>query len=215
MRHNRDGRKLNRTASHRKAMLKNMVTSLFARERISTTTAKAKEASRLAERMITFARRGDLAARRHVAKTVRDPQVLRKLFDEIAPRYADRPGGYTRVLKLGARRGDGAQRAMLELLRADEEGRKKKKKPRKKYHDVEIPPAPEVRAEGSEAVPDSEASGEGAEAAAPAGEAKPETQPEAEEKAAGGAKPRKGAVGKKREAAAKKTDQAKPEPPGK
>ncbi|MCK4236457.1 MAG: 50S ribosomal protein L17, partial [Candidatus Krumholzibacteria bacterium] len=126
MRHNVDRRKLNRTASHRKAMLRNMVTSLFANERIRTTTAKAKEARRLAERMITFARRGDLSARRHVAKTLKDPEVLRKLFDEIAPRYVDRPGGYTRILKLGVRKGDGARTAMIERVGEKDEGRKKK-----------------------------------------------------------------------------------------
>jgi len=142
MRHNSDGRKLNRTASHRKAMLRNMVTSLFAKERIHTTTPKAKEARRLAERMITFARRGDLSARRQAAKTVKDPQVLKKLFDEIGPRFADRPGGYTRVLKTGNRKGDGAGTAILELLSSEEEGRKKKKKGRKKYHKVEVPDKP-------------------------------------------------------------------------
>lgn len=146
MRHNSDGRKLNRTASHRKAMLRNMVTSLFANERINTTTPKAKEARRLAERMITFARRGDLAARRQVAKTVQDPQVLKKLFDEIGPRFADRPGGYTRVLKTGIRKGDAASTAILELLGSEEEGRKKKKKGRKKYHKVEVPESPVVAA---------------------------------------------------------------------
>ncbi|UCF05350.1 MAG: 50S ribosomal protein L17 [bacterium] len=163
MRHNRDGRKLNRTASHRKAMLRNMVTSLFARERINTTTAKAKEARRLAERMITFARRGDLSARRHVAKTVQDPDVLKKLFSEIAPRFADRPGGYTRVLKTGVRRGDNAQTAILELLGEKEEGRKKKKIPRKKYHKVEIPESRAARKrarEEAEVVAVPESSGE-------------------------------------------------------
>ena len=144
MRHNRDWRKLNRTASHRRAMLRNMVTSLFAAERIHTTTAKAKEARRLAERMITFARRGDLAARRHVAKTVSDPAVLQKLFAEIAPRYVDRPGGYTRIRKTGVRRGDAAQTAILELIGADEEGRKKKKKARKKRQKVEVPERPKA-----------------------------------------------------------------------
>lgn len=142
MRHRHAGRKLGRTASHRKAMLKNMVTSLFAHERIKTTDEKAKEARRVAERMITFARRGDLSARRHVAKTVRDPDILKKLFDDIAPRYTERPGGYTRILKLGVRRGDGARTAMLELIGIDEEGRKKKKKQRKKYRKVEIPKSP-------------------------------------------------------------------------
>jgi large subunit ribosomal protein L17 len=164
MRHNWDGRKLNRTASHRKAMLRNMVTSLFANERIHTTAAKAKEARRLAERMITFARRGDLAARRHVARTVNNPGVLQKLFDEIGPRYVDRPGGYTRVLKTGTRRGDGASTAILELVGTGEEGRKKKKKGRKKYHKVEVPEAPKVavkeKAVEAEAAPEDEAGGE-------------------------------------------------------
>lgn len=142
MRHNKDWRKLNRTASHRRAMLRNMVTSLFAAERIRTTTAKAKEARRVAERMITFARRGDLSARRHVAKIVNDPAVLQKLFADIAPRYIDRPGGYTRILKIGVRRGDAAQTAILELVGTDEEGRKKKKQARKKRQKVEVPEQP-------------------------------------------------------------------------
>jgi large subunit ribosomal protein L17 len=198
MRHNRDGRKLNRSSSHRKAMLCNMVVSLFAKERIHTTTAKAKEAKRLAERMITFARRGDLSARRHVAKTVRDPDVLRKLFDEIAPRYAERPGGYTRVIKKGTRRGDRAGMAILELLGKDEEGRKKKSS-RKKYRDVDVRMAPEAveeQAEKAKAVreeaeaaapgaPKAEAQGGGAAEAAEPGSSGPgEESPEAA--AAGG-----------------------------
>jgi large subunit ribosomal protein L17 len=157
MRHRRDGRKLGITASHRKAMLANMVTSLFDSERIQTTVPKAKEARRLAERLITFARRGNaaavggheekrLAARRHVARTVHDSEILRKLFNEIAPRFADRPGGYTRILRLGSVRvGDSARRAILELVKKDEEKRKKKKTPRKTYHKVEMPSAPAER----------------------------------------------------------------------
>ena len=146
MRHNHDHRKLGRTAAHRKAMLSNMVTSLFERERIQTTTAKAKEARRVAERMITFARKGDLSARRHVARTVKDPDVLRKLFDDIAPRYADRPGGYTRILKTGIRKGDAASTAILELVGKDDKPRGKKKSPRKTYHKVDIPESPVIRA---------------------------------------------------------------------
>lgn len=154
MRHRHSGRKLGKTATHRKAMLGNMVTSLFERERIETTIPKAKEARSLAERLITFARRGNaaaeagakekqLAARRRVARTVHDSDVLRKLFDEIAPRYVERPGGYTRIVRLGKTRvGDGAQTAYLELLKKDEEGRKKKKKPRKTYHKLDMPAAP-------------------------------------------------------------------------
>ncbi len=146
MRHNIDHRKLGRTAAHRKAMLSNMVTSLFERERITTTTVKAKEARRVAEKMITFARKGDLAARRHVARTVKDPAVLRKLFDDIAPRYAERPGGYTRILKTGIRKGDAAQTAILELVGKDDKPRGKKKSSRKTYHKVDIPESPVIAA---------------------------------------------------------------------
>ena len=146
MRHNIDHKKLGRTAAHRKAMLSNMVTSLFERERIETTTVKAKEAKRLAEKMITFARKGDLSARRHVARTVKDPVVLRKLFDDIAPRYVDRPGGYTRVLKTGVRKGDAAQTAILELVGKDDKPRGKKKTTRKTHHKVEIPESPVIAA---------------------------------------------------------------------
>jgi len=146
MRHNNDHRNLSRTAAHRKAMLSNMVTSLFERERIETTTAKAREAKRLAERLITFARKGDLSARRHVARTVRDPEVLKKLFDDIAPRYIDRPGGYTRVLKTGFRKGDAAQTAILELVGKDDKPRGKKKSSRKTYHKVDVPESPVIAA---------------------------------------------------------------------
>lgn len=194
MRHNHGYRKLNRTASHRKAMLRNMVTSLFDKERIKTTPAKAKEARRVAERMITFARRGDLAARRHVAKTVQNPKVLRKLFDEIGPQYAERPGGYTRILKLGSRKGDSASMAILELVGKDEKPRGKKKKPMKKYHKVDIPGDPVEAAKKARAEAEKKAAAEAkaaekaakkaeAEAAAAEAEAPEEAdKPEAEEK---------------------------------
>jgi large subunit ribosomal protein L17 len=165
MRHNRDHRKLNRTASHRKAMLRNMVTSLFESERIITTVAKAKETKRFAERMITFARRGDLSARRHVAKTVHDPKVLGKLFAEIGPRYVNRPGGYTRVVRVGTRKGDAADVAILELLKADEKPRGKKKTPRKTYHKVEIPGDPVEAAKKAKAAADKKAAAKAAKAA--------------------------------------------------
>ncbi|TVR01157.1 MAG: 50S ribosomal protein L17 [Deltaproteobacteria bacterium] len=118
MRHLKRGRKLNRNASHRKAMFANMVTSLFLHERIQTTTPKAKELRRFAERLITLAKRGDLHARRQAAALLRDDEVLRKLFSELAERYAERNGGYTRVLKLGNRRGDNAPMAQIELVDA-------------------------------------------------------------------------------------------------
>ena len=146
MRHRRDGRKLGITAEHRKAMLANMVTSLFKHERIETTTPKAKEARRLAEKLITHARRGDLASRRHVARTIQDVEVLQKLFAEIAPRYVDRPGGYTRIIRLGTvRLGDGGSKSILELLKKDEEKRSKKKTSRKTYHKIDMPAAPAPR----------------------------------------------------------------------
>jgi large subunit ribosomal protein L17 len=117
MRHNHSGRKLNRTAEHRKMLKRNLVTALFEHERIETTVIKAKEARRLAERLITFAKRGDLHARRMAARKVNDPAVLQKLFEEIGPRYAERPGGYTRILRMsGARKGDAAEMAILELV---------------------------------------------------------------------------------------------------
>ena len=96
-------------------MLRNLATSLFRHERIETTTAKAKELRPYAERLITLARRGDLHARRLVARKIQDREVLGKLFDEISPRYAERPGGYTRILKLGNRKGDAAEISLIEL----------------------------------------------------------------------------------------------------
>ena len=116
MRHRKKGRKLQRTASHRRAMLRNLATSLFRHERIKTTTAKAKELRPYAERLITLARRGDLHARRLVARKIQDREVLGKLFDEISSRYAERPGGYTRILKLGNRKGDAAEISLIELV---------------------------------------------------------------------------------------------------
>ena len=191
MRHRRDGRKLGITAEHRKAMLANMVTSLFRKERIETTTPKAKEARRLAEKLITHARRGDLASRRHVARTIQDVEVLKKLFAEIAPRYVDRPGGYTRIIKLGTVRvGDGGAKALLELLKKDEEGRKKKKTPRKTYRKIDMPAAPGVKAKpekAAEAVSDGAAEA-AAETAAPAEDAAQSEAPKAE--AAHAAKPK-------------------------
>ena len=116
MRHRRKGRQLSRTASHKKAMLSNMATSLVRHERIKTTTAKAKELRPFAERLITLARRGDLHARGQAARTIHDKEALQKLFDTLGPRYADRDGGYLRILKLGRRKGDGSQVALMQLV---------------------------------------------------------------------------------------------------
>ena len=109
-------RKLGRPTDHRQAMLRNLVTSLLREEKIETTVTRAKEAKRMAEKMITLAKRGDLHARRQALAYVYDEDVVTKLFDEIGPKYAERNGGYTRVLKLGPRRGDAAEMAILELV---------------------------------------------------------------------------------------------------
>ena len=109
-------RKLNRDSSARKALFRSMLTSFFQHERIETTETKAKVVSGLADQMITLAKRGDLHARRQVLAYLMDEEVVKKLFDSIAPKYAERQGGYTRVLKLGPRRGDAAPMAILELV---------------------------------------------------------------------------------------------------
>ena len=109
-------RKLGRPTDHRKAMLRNLVTDLFREGRITTTECRAKEAGRIAEKMITLGKRGDLHARRQVLGYIYDESVVTKLFEEIAPKYEDRNGGYTRILKLGPRRGDNAEVVFLELV---------------------------------------------------------------------------------------------------
>ena len=109
-------RKLGRPTDQRKAMLRNLVTSFLRTGRIETTVTRAKETQRMAEKMITLAKRGDLHARRQVLAYVFDETVVKNLFEEIGPKYADRNGGYTRVLKMGPRRGDGAEIALLELV---------------------------------------------------------------------------------------------------
>lgn len=109
-------RKLGRNTAHRKSMLRNLVTDLLREGRITTTECRAKEARRIAEKMITLAKRGDLHARRQVLEVVFDENVVTKLFDEIAPQYADRQGGYTRILKQGPRQGDNAEAVFLELV---------------------------------------------------------------------------------------------------
>ncbi len=116
MRHRKSGRKLNRTSAQRKALMRNMVTSLLDHERIETTDAKAKELRGLADRMITLGKRGDLHARRQALSVIRSKEVTAKLFDELAERFRDRPGGYTRVIKVGNRVGDAAPVSIIELV---------------------------------------------------------------------------------------------------
>jgi large subunit ribosomal protein L17 len=116
MHHRKKGRHFNRTAEHRKMMMRNLATSLFLHGRVETTTAKAKELRQFAEPLITRAKRGDLHARRLVARYIQDDTALSKLFGEIGPRYIERAGGYTRVRHLGHRAGDAADVAIIELV---------------------------------------------------------------------------------------------------
>ncbi len=116
MRHLKAGRKLNRTASHRKAMLNNMAMSIIEHERITTTLPKAKEVRSVVERLITYGKKGDLHGIRLIAKTVKNKDLVMKIVTDIATGYSERDGGYTRVLKLGPRKGDNAEMAIIELV---------------------------------------------------------------------------------------------------
>ena len=116
MRHRKAGRKLGRITSHREAMMRNMVTSVLEHERIVTTVPKAKEARRVVDQMITLGKRGDLHARRQAMSYVRSKSVVAKMFDELSPQYAERRGGYTRIVRTGVRAGDAAPMAILELV---------------------------------------------------------------------------------------------------
>ncbi|HWW93733.1 MAG TPA: 50S ribosomal protein L17 [Vicinamibacteria bacterium] len=130
MRHRVAHRKLGRVTPHRIALLRNLASALFERERIRTTLMKAKELRPYAERLITLAKREDdrLHARRLVSRDIQDPVVIKKLFDSLGARYATRPGGYTRILRLGPRKGDGAEMAILELLGSEYQPKKKDEK---------------------------------------------------------------------------------------
>jgi large subunit ribosomal protein L17 len=126
MRHGKSGRKLGRTSCHREAMLRNMVTSLLKYEKITTTDAKAKELRKVAEKMITLGKRGDLHARRQALSYVRDRAIVGKLFNELSIRYRDWAGGYTRIVKMGNRTGDNAPVSIIEFIREEQEQTKKK-----------------------------------------------------------------------------------------
>lgn len=120
MRHRKKGRKLSRTPAHKRAMLANLAMSLFEHERITTTTPKAKELRPYAEKLITLAKRGDLHSRRLAARVIGQEAILNKLFSELAPRFAERAGGYTRIVQIGPRPGDNAPLAFIELVDAAE-----------------------------------------------------------------------------------------------
>jgi len=116
MNHNKNYRKLGRRSDHRKAMLMNLTISILREERIETTVTRAKELRKFAERMITLGKKGDLSARRRAFAFLRDDAVVAKLFDEIAPKYAERNGGYTRIIRTTVRRGDSSEMAIIELV---------------------------------------------------------------------------------------------------
>ncbi|MFA7404213.1 MAG: 50S ribosomal protein L17 [Pelobacteraceae bacterium] len=144
MRHSKAGRRLGRKTSHREAMFRNMVTSLLDHGKITTTDAKAKEIRVVAERMITLGKRGDLHSMRLAASVIREKSVVSKLFSTIAPRYKERLGGYTRIIKLGIRQGDAAPVSLIELVEEEIKPSKAKVAPAKAKAAVA---APEVAAE--------------------------------------------------------------------
>lgn len=160
MRHAKDHKKLGRTTSHRKAMLANMVASLIRHKRIKTTVAKAKEARRWAERCVTFGKKGTVAARRQVYKFIPRRDIIKTLFDDLAPQFENRNGGYTRIIKLGRRQGDGAELAFLEFVGYEElqiekqqkaqEKRVERKKRREKEEQPEPEPEPKPEAQKAE-----------------------------------------------------------------
>ncbi len=166
MRHLKAYRKLNRTSSHRSLMLRNLVTSLFEHERVETTLMKAKEARRIAEKMITLGKRGTLHARRQAASVLMSKAVVKKLFEEIAPKYANRNGGYTRILRVGYRKGDGAPLAFLELVEEEVAVKKKsKKKTSAKAAPKKAKEKAKVKEEAKKAAPPVEEKAEAAEEA--------------------------------------------------
>jgi large subunit ribosomal protein L17 len=138
MRHRKAGKELSRNTSHRRAMLRNMVTSLFKYEQLETTDTKAKAIRPVAEKMITLAKRGDLHARRQALSYMQDKAVTHRLFEDIKERFLDRQGGYVRIVKKGFRKGDGAPVSVVQLLPADEGNGEKKKKGKKKKTGKEV-----------------------------------------------------------------------------
>src|SRR5690348_1336156 len=136
MRHLNQGRKLNRTSAHRKALFRNMLLALIRHGRITTTDAKAKELRRVADRMVTLGKKGDLAARRRAFAFIQSHQVVKQLFDQIAPRFKERNGGYTRVVKYGWRRGDAAPLSIIEFTGQEEQAKGKKPRRRRRKEEA-------------------------------------------------------------------------------
>ncbi len=195
MRHRVSFRKLSRTHEHRRALLRNLVTSLFIHERIETTVAKAKEARRVAERMITFAKRGDLSARRHVDSYLFDESATKKLFDTIAPWYKERAGGYTRIIRKGRRLGDAGEIAIFELVKSDEQKAEDRQKRIEAAEAKDAAKAEAAKKGGKKAAADDEAAAEGDEAPKAKGRGKAAAKKAAPKKAAAGAGRKAGGAG--------------------
>ena len=154
MRHLKSGRQLNRTSSHRKAMLNNLAISILDKERVQTTTPKAKEVRGVVERLITYGKNNTLHSIRTAAKTIKNKDILKKLFEDIGPSYKDREGGYTRVIKVGERKGDNAELSIIELVARDGDDKRVRAKAssKKKKSSVKKTPAKvEAKAETVEA----------------------------------------------------------------
>ncbi len=152
MRHRKAGKELGRNTSHRRAMLRNLVTSLLKHEQIETTDAKAKALRSVAEKMVTLGKRGDLHARRQALAYIQDKQVTHRLFDELKDRYLDRQGGYVRIIKKGLRKGDGASVSIVQLLPLDESGKHPNAKVKGPKVGDDISPKTEVTANEDEKV---------------------------------------------------------------
>jgi len=150
MRHNKSGRRLGRKPDHRQHMMRNMVTSLFEHEKITTTDTRAKELRKAVDRIITLGKRGDLHARRQAMQVIRDPKVVGKVFEMIAPRYEKRPGGYTRIIKLGNRPGDNAPMVIIELVEEEFTPKVKKAAPAAKVAAEPSAPAAPVEEPATE-----------------------------------------------------------------
>jgi large subunit ribosomal protein L17 len=175
MRHNKAGRRLGRTTSHRVAMFRNMVTSFLNHEKITTTDAKAKELRSIAEKMITLGKKGDLHAMRQAASYIRDKKVVTKLFTTIAPRYKERAGGYTRIIKLGLRPGDNASLSVIELVEEQVAASAPKKAAPKKKVVKAAAPKENAKPEAAPAAEEVKSSPKAEEAAAAGAEA-PKTE---------------------------------------
>ncbi len=182
MRHRKAGTRLNMTTSHRQAMFRNMVTSLFKHDRIRTTDVRAKQLRRWADHIITLAKRGDLHARRQALSIVREKDVVHKLFEEAGKRFGKVNGGYTRITKLGRRPGDAAPISIIELISAEDKPKNKKKKAKAPKKEAAAAPAAKKEKVKTEETPADDAATESEQADAKADEA-PEAEASAEEAA--------------------------------